>query len=83
MGFEALILILFYVSLAMDAAHIGRAVIVCLFAGLPLPIGVGIFVGRWSALFWAQIYLWLKFISGCIAIPVFGILRTKTPAVWP
>jgi hypothetical protein len=68
-GFQALIVIPNYFTLSMDVAHIGRAVIVGLLAGLALPIGIGIFLGRWSALFWAQIYLWLKFISGCIAIP--------------
>ena len=55
----------------MDAAHIGRAVITSLFAGLALPIGIGIFMGRWSALFFAQIYLWLRLISICIVIPVY------------
>jgi hypothetical protein len=71
-GFQALLLIPYYFTLSMDAAHIGRAIIVGLIAGLALPIGIGIFLGRWSALFWAQIYLWLKFISGCVAIPVYG-----------
>jgi hypothetical protein len=79
MGFEALVLIPYYFSLSMDAAHIGRAVIVGLFAGLALPIGIGIFLGRWSALFWAQIYLWLKFISGCIAIPFFWYFSHEKP----
>jgi hypothetical protein len=70
-GFQALIRIPYYCTLAMNAAQIGRAVFAGLIAGLTLPIGIGIFLGRWSALFWAQIYLWLKFISGFIAIPFF------------
>jgi hypothetical protein len=70
-GLQSLILIPYYFTLSLDAAHFGRAVIAGLMAGLALPIGIGIFLGRWSALLWAQIYLWLKFISGCIAIPFF------------
>jgi hypothetical protein len=70
-GFRALVSIPHSVALSIDSAHIGRAVIGSLIIGLALPIGIGVFLGRWSALFWAQIYLWLKFIGGCIAIPFF------------
>lgn len=70
-GFQALILIPYYFTLSIGASHIVRAVIAGLVAGLALPIGIGMFLRRWSALFWAQVYLWLKFISGCIAIPFY------------
>ena len=72
-GFKSLILIPHYFTLSMDASHIGRAVIVALVAGLALPIGIGIFLGRWSALFSAQIFLWMKVILGCMTIPYFCI----------
>ena len=68
-GFRALVLIPSNFASSMDVAHIGRAVVFGLFAGLALPIGIGIFFRRWSAFFWAQIYLWLEFISGCVLIP--------------
>lgn len=68
-GFAALIAIPYYFTLSTDSAHIGRAVITGLIGGLALPIGIGIFLGRWSAFFWAQIYLWLKLVSGSIVIP--------------
>jgi hypothetical protein len=70
-GFRALVSIPHSVTLSIDSAHMGRAVIGDLIVGLALPIGIGVFLGRWSALFWAQIYLWLKFIGACIAIPFF------------
>jgi hypothetical protein len=70
-GFQALIVIPYYFTLSMNASHLGRAVITGLIVGLALPIGIGIFLGRWSAVFWAQIYLWLKFIFACATIPVF------------
>src|SRR5579859_2122466 len=66
-GFRALILIPYYLTVSKDSVLIGGAFV----TGLALPIGIGIFLGRWSAFFWAQIYLWLKFISGCVVIPVF------------
>jgi hypothetical protein len=66
-GFRALILIPYDLIVARDSVLIGGAVI----AGLALPIGVGILLGRWSAFFWAQVYLWLKFIGGCVAIPIY------------
>jgi hypothetical protein len=69
-GFRALIEIPYFLTLLSaprDSILIGGAVI----TGLALPIGVGIFLGRWSAFFWAQIYLWVKFFAGCIAIPVY------------
>lgn len=69
-GFQALVLIPHFFTLSMDAARIGRFAMATLVDGLALPIGIGIFVRRWSALFWAQIYLWLKFFIGCAAIPV-------------
>jgi hypothetical protein len=70
-GFRALVSIPYSIALSSDSAHIGRAVIGGLIVGLALPIGIGIFLRRWSALFWAQIYLWLKIIGGCIAVPFF------------
>lgn len=65
-GFRALISIPHYFVLKDSVLIVGAFI-----AGLALPIGIGIFLGRWSAFFWAQIYLWLKFIAGCIVIPVF------------
>jgi hypothetical protein len=70
-GFAALIAIPYYSTLSTDSGHIGRAIVSGLFVGLALPIGIGIFLRRWSAMLWAQIYLWLKFISGCMVIPYF------------
>jgi hypothetical protein len=70
-GFQALILIPYDFILWTGVSHIGRAVIVNLIAGLALPIGIGIFLRRWPAFFWAQVYLWLKFILACMAIPFF------------
>jgi hypothetical protein len=66
-GFRAWILIPYGLIVSRDSVLIGGAV----FAGLALPIGIGIFLGRWSAYFWAQIYLWLKLIGVCIAIPFY------------
>jgi hypothetical protein len=71
-GFQSLVLILSCFTLSTGTADIGHAVIAGLITGLALPIGIGIFLGRWSALLLAQIYLWLKFILGCMAIPFFG-----------
>jgi len=66
-GFRALILIPYDLIASRDSVLIAGAIL----AGLALPIGIGIFLGRWPAFFWAQGYLWLKLIGGCIAIPVF------------
>jgi hypothetical protein len=66
-GFRALILIPYDLIVLKDSVLAGGAVI----TGLALPIGIGMFLGRWSAFFWAQVYLWLKFLLGCFAIPVY------------
>jgi hypothetical protein len=65
-GFRALIWIPYYFTVPIEPIRIVGAII----TGLTLSIGIGIFLGRWSALLLAQIYLWLIFISGCIGIPV-------------
>jgi len=70
-GLRALVLIPHSIALSSDSANMGRAVLGGLIIGLALPIGIGVFLGRWTAFFWAQIYLWLKFIGACAAIPFF------------
>ena len=66
-GVRALLEIPYYFTVSRGSVLIGGAII----TGLALPIGIGIFLGRWPAFFWAQVYLWLKFIGGCIALPVY------------
>jgi hypothetical protein len=66
-GFRALVWIPYYFVVSTGVVRIVGAVV----TGLALPIGIGIFSGRTSAILWAQIYLWLVLISGCIVIPVF------------
>jgi hypothetical protein len=64
-GFQALILIPSYFIVSRGSVLIGSALI----TGLALPIGIGIFFGKWSAFFWAQVYLWLKLLLGFTLIP--------------
>src|ERR1700690_3859510 len=73
-GFRSLISVPYYFTASGDLRHIAGALLVGLFACAELLIGVGMFLGRWSALFWAQVYLWLIIVSGCIVIPVFWYL---------
>ncbi len=65
-GFRALIWIPYYFTVSLDSVRIGGAII----TGLALPIGIGILLGRASAILLAQIYLWLVLITGCVAMPV-------------
>ena len=64
-GFRAWIMIPYELMVLRDSVLIGAGIL----AGLALPIGIGIFLGRWSAMFWAQVYLWVKFLGGCIGLP--------------
>ena len=66
-GVRALVEIPYYLTVSRGSVLIGGALIL----GLASPIGVGIFLGRKSAFFWAQVYLWLKFVGGFIVLPVY------------
>jgi hypothetical protein len=75
-GFRALISIPYFLTISGGSSRIGGALLVGLFASLDLLIGIGMFLGRWSALFWAQVYLCLIVISGCTVIPVLWCFST-------
>ena len=64
-GVRALVEIPYYLTVSRGSVLIGGALIL----GLASPIGVGIFLGRKSAFFWAKVYLWLKFVGGFIVLP--------------
>ena len=67
-GVRGLLEIPYYLTVSRGSVLIGGALI----SGLALPIGIGILRGRWAAFFWAQVYLWFKFVGGSIALLVYG-----------
>ena len=67
MGFRALIWLPYYFVTSADLVRIINTTV----TGLALPLGIGILLGRVSAIPVARIYLWLVVISGCIVIPTF------------
>jgi hypothetical protein len=66
-GFQALILLPYYLTASMDLVRALSGII----AGLALPIGICMLTGRAKALLFAQIYLWLLVITGCLVLPVY------------
>ena len=67
MGFRALIWLPYHFITSFDLIRIASSIV----GGLLLLIGVGILQGRAWGIQWAEIYLWLSVVSGCIVIPVF------------
>jgi hypothetical protein len=68
-GFRALIGLPYY--FAASTPMIGVRFITSLLTALALPIGIAILLGRASAIFCAQIYLWVVIVAACVAIPVY------------
>ncbi len=69
MGFRALIGLPYYFT--TTTPMIGVRLVSSLITALALPIGIALLLERASAVLFAQIYLWVIVISGCIVIPVF------------
>ena len=66
-GFFALFWLFYYLFYVRD----GVAVFSHLIAGLALPLGIGILIGRPRALLWTEAYLWVAVILGLICIPIY------------
>lgn len=51
--------------------QIGVRVVISFITALALPIGIAVLAERALAILLAQIYLWVKFVLGCVVIPVY------------
>ena len=80
MGFRTLIWIPYYI---VQAHYL--VIVSSLITGIALPIGLGIFFGRPSALLWAQIYLGLCVGATMLVLPVYWFTTSgrTTPTTFP